>query len=419
MDREKKKEQDQVTKSRREPTRARRYLAGALGAAVPLVLLAGGGLAGGAAAASPREIFVSPTGKATAAGTSCTTARFSAIMAAVGAAVPGSTVVVCPGTYHGQVALTKPLVLEGEHATIDAAGSDNGITVPVPGATVEGFTVTGAIGEGILVVGKPGVPVTHVTVKDNVVQGNDRGNPTGRPISSSKYRECNATGKVPGDCGEGIHLMVAAGSVVVGNTVEHNSGGILVTDEFGPSDHNLIEGNLVEGNVLDCGITLPSHSTKAYVKGKLDPAAGGVYDNTVEHNTLVGNGTKGQGAGVLLAAALPGGAAYDNTIEGNTITGSGMSGVTVHLHAPGQYLSGNVVEGNTIRVNNLIGDPDFKPIDHATTGVLVGTVAPLSITVKDNTITGDTYGIWYLPPAVVAGVTSNTFHGVKVHVNKA
>ena len=416
---ERNKEQVEVRRSGLELTNARRYRARALGAAVSLVLLAAGVLAGVAAGASPREVFVSPAAKASAAGTSCTTARFSAIMAAIGAAAPGSTVVVCPGTYHGQVVLTKPLVLKGEHATIDAAGSDNAITVPVPGATVEGFTVTGAIGEGILVVGKPRAPVSHVTVKDNVVEGNDRGNPTGGPISSSHYRECNATGKVPGDCGEGIHLMVVADSVVAGNTVEHNSGGILVTDEFGPSDHNLIEDNLVKDNVLDCGITLPSHSTKAYVKGKLNPAAGGVYDNTVEHNTLVGNGTKGQGAGVLLAAALPGGAAYDNTIEGNTITGSGMSGVTVHLHAPGQYLSGNVIENNTIKVNNLVGDPDFKPIDHATTGVFVGTVAPLSITVTHNTIIDDTYGIWYLAPASVAGVAANTFRGVRVHIKKA
>ncbi|HLI16196.1 MAG TPA: right-handed parallel beta-helix repeat-containing protein [Acidimicrobiales bacterium] len=398
------------------PPTARRVLAGAA------LLLAASLGAGGAqaASASPRErIFVSPIGRATKPGRSCATARFSSIMAAIGAAPAGSTVVVCPGTYAGQVTVIKPITLEGEHARIDAAGADTGITVPTPGVTVEGFTVTGAIGEGILVVGRPGVPVTHVTVRDNVVVGNDRGNPTGAPISSSAYRECNATGKVPGDCGEGIHLMVAADSTVVGNTVEHNSGGILVTDEFGPADHNLIKGNLVKDNVLDCGITLPSHSAKAYVGGKLDPAAGGVYDNIVEDNRLIGNGTRGQGAGILLAAALPGGASYDNVVRGNTIIGSGLSGVTVHLHAPGQYLSGNVVEGNTIRVNNLLGDPDFTPTDHATTGVLVGTVAPLAIRIAHNTIVGDAYGIWYLHPAVVAGAGTNTFRGVRVHVHAA
>ncbi len=389
-------------------------------AATATIVLAGMAGAGfsplAEAAGAAGTVFVAPAGNQSNAGTSCATAKFSAIMAAIGAAVPGSTVVVCPGIYHGSVAVTKPITLEGEHARIDAAGADNGVTVPTSGATVEGFTVTGALGEGILVVGKPGVPVTHVTVKGNVVEGNDRGNPTGAPISSSPYRECNAAGKVPGDCGEGIHLMVAANSIVEDNTVEHNSGGILVTDEFGPADHNLIEDNLVKNNVLDCGITLPSHSTKAYVNGTLVPAAGGVYDNTVEHNTVIGNGTKGQGAGVLLAAALPGGAAYNNTIEDNMIVGSGMSGVTVHLHAPGQYLSGNVIENNTIKVNNLLGDPDFKPVDDATTGVLVGTVAPLVITIAHNTIVGDTYGIWYLHPATVTGAASNTFRGVRVRV---
>ncbi len=383
--------------------------------AVVLTALALAGLTGAAAGAGlPGTVFVSPSAKAVGAGTSCATARYSLLQGAIQAAAPGSTVVACPGTYHGGVTATKPLTLVGVDATIDAGGSDVGVTVPVPGTTVEGFTVEGATGEGILVVGRPGHPVTHVTVSGNVVKGNDLGNPTGGPISSSHYRECNATGNVPGDCGEGIHLMVAADSVVSGNLVEDNSGGILVTDEFGPADHNVIEYNVVRGNVLDCGITLPSHSTKAFVKGKLVPAAGGVYDNLVEHNTVIGNGTKGQGAGVLLAAAAPGGADYANTVAYNTIEGNGMSGVTVHLHAPGQYLDGNVVEDNTIGVNDLTGDHDFNPADTATTGVLVGSVTPLTITVRGNTISANTYGIWYSAPVKVLGGAANSFQGVQV-----
>ena len=388
--------------------------AGALG----LMTVTWAGLGGAALAASPHSTFASPSAKPGGAGTSCATARYASLQAAIATAAPGSTVVACPGTYRGGVVVTKPLTLLGVNATIDASGSDNGVTVPVPGTKVEGFTVEGAIGEGILVVGKPGHPVTHVTVSGNVVKGNDLGNPTGAPISTSHYRECNASGKVPGDCGEGIHLMVAADSVVSGNLVEDNSGGILVTDEFGPADHNVIEYNVVRDNVLDCGITMPSHSTTAFVKGKLVPAAGGVYDNLVEHNTVTGNGTKGQGAGVLLAVAAPGGADYDNTIADNTIEGSGQSGVTVHMHAPGQYLDGNVVEGNTIGVNDITGDFDFSPPDHATTGVLIGAVGPLSITVRANTISGDTYGIWYSAPVSVLGASANSFQGVQLDEHK-
>ena len=234
------------------PMAGRAWLQG-LAAALSSTALAGvalASLAGTAAASAPGNVFVSPSGKATAGGTSCATARYMSIEAAIKAAAPGSTVVACPGTYRGQVTVIKPLTLLGVGATIDAAGSDNGITVPVPHTTVEGFTVEGAIGEGILVVGRPGAPVADVTVSGNVVEGNDLGNPTGRPISSSHYRECNASGKVPGDCGEGIHLMVAVGSVVSGNLVEDNSGGILVTDEFGPSDHNVIEALAAHGPAL-------------------------------------------------------------------------------------------------------------------------------------------------------------------------
>ncbi|MHB8341176.1 MAG: hypothetical protein ACYDB7_08380 [Mycobacteriales bacterium] len=95
----------------------------------------------------------------------------------------------------------------------------------------------------------------------------------GKPTSS--YRECQPTGSVPS-------------SQVLGNAVRAISGGILLTDETGPTHGNLIEGNLVEDNAYDCGITLPSH---------------------------------------------------------NVILGNAMSGVTVHSHAPGEDLNGNVVTG--------------------------------------------------------------------------
>ncbi len=361
--------------------------------------------------ANTTTLYVSPSAKAGAAGTSCARARFSTIQAAVRAAPAGATVVACAGAYKGQVTVFKPILLSGEHATIDATGSETGVTVAASGATVEGFTIRGAIGEGILVVGKPGAPVEHVTVKGNLVEGNDRGNPTGAPIKTSPYRECDASGPVPGDCGEGIHLMVVAYSDVSGNTVTANAGGILLTDEFGPTDHNTIQGNTVTGNVLDCGITLASHSQKAFAGGKAVPAAGGIFDNTVTGNVSHGNGTKGDGAGVLLAAALPGGATYANTVEHNVISGNGQSGVTVHSHTPNQDLDGNVVDHNVIGQNNLAGDADYKPaVDMKTTGVLVATAkSPISITISDNNISHDTYGVWQLGPVTISGMSTNTF----------
>jgi parallel beta-helix repeat protein len=105
--------------------------------------------------------------------------------------------------------------------------------------TIEGLAVEDAYGEGILAQGLA-VPLTHVTIRGNRVTGNDLGNPSGGVISTSPYAECNGAGGIPGDCGEGIHLWAVADSAVIGNVSSHNSGGILLTDETGPTHGNLI-----------------------------------------------------------------------------------------------------------------------------------------------------------------------------------
>ena len=102
-----------------------------------------------------------------------------------------------------------------------------------------------------------GKPLKDVKILYNDVTGNDLGNEN----TNSPYGFCTPEGG--GDCGEGIHLLSVANSTVLGNKSIGNSGGILLTDEFGPTHDNLIADNLVLNNVLDCGITIPSHSLGA------------------------------------------------------------------------------------------------------------------------------------------------------------
>jgi parallel beta-helix repeat protein len=347
----------------------------------------------------------------------CGNATYSTIQSAVAAATAGSTVVVCRGTYAEDVTVTTTISLVGIQATIDATGLDNGVDVLASGSRVSGFTVKNAIGEGILVQGVPGTPITGVTIAANDVVDNDQGGNSSVPDYGG-YPECAPTGPIPGDCGEGIHLMVAAHVTVSHNEVHGNSGGILLTDEFGPTHDNLIVGNDVHNNGYDCGITVASHNPGGFVSGQTVPSAGGVYDNKIEDNRSVNNGVLGQGAGILLATPLPGGAVYDNTIEGNYLAGNGLAGVTVHSHAPGQDLNGNVVEWNLIRTNNVDGDSDFFPsVDSSTTGVIVASVTPLSITVTHNLIAHNAYGIWTMPlVTLVGGGGSNLFAGVTTPV---
>jgi parallel beta-helix repeat protein len=382
-------------------------------------------------------LYISPKGKQGAADRNCASAAYSTVQSAVDAAPSGGTVVVCRGTFTGDVVISKPLTLTGNHgAVIHGAPTSSAIcgplgpclaaiTIQSGHVKVMGLKVTGATGEGILAAGSPtGGSISHVSILNNRVVGNDLGGLT--PSSTSPYAECAAHGQVPGDCGEGIHLLSVADSVVGHNVVSGNSGGVLLTDELGPTHGNLITHNTVSNNVYDCGVTMPGHNPNAVnpTTGALQPTQAGVFDNVISHNRITGNGTTGEGSGVLFANALAGTGSYDNLVEFNYIAGNGQSGVTMHAHtvAPGQHeaLSGNRIVHNTFGINNTKGDTlDGSQSDLLTTGVLVfsGTVS-VHETISHNRFRGDHYGIWLGVNGNATATTShNVFQHVAVHVS--
>jgi hypothetical protein len=380
-------------------------------------------------------LYVSPSGTTGAADRNCHSAGYATVQAAVDAARAGGTVVVCRGTYTEDVIISAPLRLLGQRgAVIHGSSTANGmcdqlgpngpgsapclaaITIKSSHVAVMGLTVTDAIGEGILATGSlAGGSIGHVLIEGNRVVGNDVGGIP--PTDSSPYPQCVEFNEIPGDCGEGIHLMGAFDSVVSHNLVKGNSGGVLLSDEFGPTHHNLIAHNVVTKNLFDCGITAPGHNPSALdADGNRQPSVAGVYRNVIAHNRITGNGTSGEGAGVLFANASAGTASYDNLVTHNFIAGNSMPGVTLHAHPidAGQFedLSGNRIVHNTIGKNNTIGDPDAAVT--ATTGVLVysGTV-PVTVTISHNRIRNDEIGIWL---GVGGHVTANMQHNVFHHV---
>ncbi len=406
-------------------------------AGVAAVALGGAGLAEASAssAAALPTLYASPSATPSAAGTSCATANFSTISDAVASAASGDTVVACPGTYAEDVVITIPLTLVGESATINATGLPgaptgailgqapyNGITIESSNVTVEGFKVKGAEGEGILAVnpnpvagpvvgGKQlftGTPLSGITIEDNVVKGND----LGFNKKKSPYFPCTPNGGA--DCGEGIHLLSVADSMVRGNQSVGNSGGILLTDEYGPNHGNVVRRNYVVGNTKDCGITLPGHNLAFNpATGQLDPTFGGVYDNLVVHNVVTGNGVAGFGAGVGIFAPETFTGSYDNTVLSNLIEGNGLAGISVHSHQANADVDGNVFTDNTIGQNNVDladgADPP-GPADTETTGILVWSAATVyNVAIKGNTIFDDTYGVWYTPNTVSVKANSNSF----------
>jgi parallel beta-helix repeat protein len=275
-------------------------------------------------------------------------------------ALAGDTVSVAPGTYTEEVVITKPITLagsgkQGKAVTIDATGLPHaiyitGVTGPM---IVQQITAANALREGILIENS-----SNITVKNSTVMNNDKSLAFGPPTCSPSTIPC-CPGAFPfeqEDCGEGIHLLGTSYSLVANNLVQNNQGGILLTDETGPTSNNFITGNLVQNNATDCGITLPSHppcvqtSTDATgCKGgpNIGAASPGVFANSVIGNTSFKNG----GAGVGIFAPTPGTAAYGNLVANNVLQKNGLPGVALHSHAPAQNLNSNAIVSNLISGN--------------------------------------------------------------------
>lgn len=329
----------------------------------------------------------------------------STIGAAVSAASPGDVIQVWPGVYNEQVTITQSLSLISAvplGAVIDATNQPNGIWVngmsaaPQPGVAnvvISGFKVRNANYEGILLTN-----VTNATLTGNEVKNNDRS------LDS-------AGGTCPGidtafetneqdDCGEGVHLMAVDHSTILQNEIDHNSGGILVSDETGPNTHNLISENYVHDNVYDCGITLASHGPATTIAGA--PPAFGVSYNTISRNVSMGNGTQAAGAGVGIFAPGPGNINTGNVVINNIIWNNGATGVAMHNHAappmtPPVNFNDNAIIGNDFSGNgpDNPGAPTSGP-----TAINIFSAAPITGTVvSENTFQNEAIDIGFTAPA--------------------
>ncbi len=338
---------------------------------------------------------------------------FRSIGEAVKNASAGDVINVQAGIYSESVTIRKSLSLigSGGGTIINAIGLSNGIFIdgtakaPAVGVTtvvVSGFTVTNASFEGILVAN-----ATNVTISNNLVTGNNRGLNTSDPTTLSCPGMPAFETEEGDDCGEGIHLMAVDHSIVSGNTVKNNAGGILITDETGASHDNLLLSNNINNNPYDCGITLASHPAYA-AAGLKGPA--GVYRNTIYGNISSANGTQipGAGAGVGIFAAGPGNLNYSNVVANNTLTNNGIPGIAVHNHAavmgaPAPNLNDNMFIANTIAGNGADTADAATP---STTGINIYTVGAVTGTIiAGNTIRNEQIDVAVNTPTTASILT--------------
>ncbi|MDR3648463.1 MAG: right-handed parallel beta-helix repeat-containing protein [Acidimicrobiales bacterium] len=411
--------------SSRRATRVRRLVMGSVAA---VGSIGGTALLAQPASAAP-TLTISPTGTDTG---NCQVTPCLTLAYALTQDAPGDTISVAAGTYDVASTTTVPATLSGSVGSptiIQSAsgagatafvstGATYGLVVNASNVTVEGLTFDSFGAAGIMVSppqsASPPATVSGDTVMNNVINNADQCENT--PSTPACTAAIGA-----GDYGESMWIMSATGSTIQGNNLEGGlGGGMLISDELGPNHGNTIESNIVEDNFLGCGITLAGHNMAAVFTsgpnaGQPNPAAGGVYSNTVEGNTSSDNGATGIGLFNF---------AYNNTISGNTAAGNGEPGIEVDSTFPGADLNGNSITGNTVGANSLMDGPGGNsPGQHTihatqTSGIMViAKATPVTGTViASNTISGNYYGIWMSALGASTTLTANVITGAKVAV---
>jgi parallel beta-helix repeat protein len=228
----------------------------------------------------------------------CPNAKFSTIQAAVAAAEPGTTILVCAGTYHEQVLIMKndlrllakgqpgDVILDGFDLPTMRAGFD---LQNAHGNLIEGFLIQNYHEAGIWLRFSPGQPTTgssRNTIRKNVT-------------TSSPFHD-------------GIQLLNAPANMVEQNTTFANFSPMRIAcgiNVIGPlSDGNTVRHNESFANDFgiqvvggaDNNVIFENHSHDNRRVGIRNIAGNGT---AIENNRVFDNGVVGEFGGIFLSAS--------------------------------------------------------------------------------------------------------------------
>jgi len=286
------------------------------------------------------------------------------IQAAIDAAPAGSTITVKPGTYHGNVAITKNNIklvgTQGKTILKPAVGAPTGpcavagpgggppesdgicvlghfdfstftLISPIKGVRVTGFTVENFPSQGIFVLGGLNTIVRNNTLVNNGGYGVFANTSTTTAI-------LNNTASGSGEAGVYVGDSPQANAVVQGNNVFDNGFGIFIRS----ASHGAVTSNKAHDNCIGILFLSEPNTDENW-------AATG---NQVNHNSKACPASDESppisGAGIVMFGAR------NITIQGNTVNGNAPAGPTIV--SGGIVLiegsSGNSVIGNTAHGND-------------------------------------------------------------------
>jgi len=256
----------------------------------------------------------------------------------------GSTVVIPPGVYEGNLRIDRSVVLDGRGlVTIDGLGKGTVVQIKVGDVTLRGLTIRGS---GSTVDQEPaGVRAFAgpVVLEDNhfedVYFGIDL-----RPAADSVVRNNTVIGKVlkMGRRGDGVRLWWSSGSVIEGNVVDGVRDMV-----FWYSEDLIIKGNRVTNSRYGLHF-MYSHNT-VLLENELHKNSVGIYlmysnDIHLIHNSIVNNrGTSGYGIGLKDCDAI--------VVENNALLANRV-GMYID-NSPSSVDSFGIIRGNKVAFNEI------------------------------------------------------------------
>ena len=292
----------------------------------------------------------------------------------------------------------------------------NASIVATTGETISGMNINAAPCDIGIYVG-PGV--SHVTITGNYITGaNDHGilveNAMFTTISHNTVTgnqlhpapDCTP-GVVPPPTGciaenKAVQLIGSSHSMIIGNNISFNmgspGGGIGISDNgaFDPGVPFPHPGTAspADYNTIADNLVMFNLADCQIVVSAYNPGEG-VSHNTVEANTINVGVT-----GIVVAADSPNTTATYNRVMNNYIANEFIPGIIIHSNTPGDVVSHNSIIGNTLSNNGA--DPEVQGPGDMTGIILIGAVEPVTFSIvihnhimnENSSLSGQGYGIW-------------------------
>lgn len=299
----------------------------------------------------------------------CKFPSFPDIQTAVDQVPPGSTVLVCPGSWAVQVTISQPLTLQGMNIS---NMEQTVITVPSGGLSAISSSSSGSVAPQLIVNAAP-VNIVNLTIDG-----------TGYTCSGAHetgiYYSATSSGTT-----KGVEIR-NEGCTGIGILAENSSASVTITDS---NIHNVDSQGIVESGF---GATITGNEVAGSAFG-ISSTGGSVSRNVVS----------GGSQGIVIG---PSGLASNNTVRNTSNTGifTTSSGATTGntLVDTGTAIS---IFGSGAVQSNLIINANTGIEFNCTTGV----------TVTKNTISSATTGLDQVPAAFVG--TNSIYNAATVRVN--